>query len=483
VRNLVDRLSAGLIVLALFTASGLYVRVVAARHCVYPTVDGVYYLEQSRALVLHHRLPFSSFPPGWPALAAIPLAFADAHAGMAVLRSAQGVNVALGLLWCLLTYSLLRRELPAWLAVAGAAVLLVLPAAIIAAKGDLADTSYGVMILLAFLLWPRHRVGAGVAFGYAYLVRPEALLIVAGLTLLELVRRRRLPLGLLAGAAPWVIAYAIFVHHHTGAWALTGKMGFLARAQDAHPGLGQARLVVANLGSFLPQLPGMLGLPLVLLALVGFWRRPRGVYVALGGLALLPFFDFAMASRYWLPYVPFVLLAAAHGAGEIVTRWRRFPARVVAVACASVVVAGLTVASLDEWHWVRYNPEAYDGIRDAGLWLHGQVKESTRIAAYKPFASFWANCEFVKYPEADDIMPLLDQLEERGVDYLEVNAHIVRTYVPALIPLLGRDVDPRLKARVEPLRIFNPGPPDQVTVVFRLKSAGRGATRESGAGG
>lgn len=468
-RGLIDRIPASVLILILLASVGVYVRVQSARHCVYPTVDGVYYMEQSRSLVLHHKLPFSSFPPGWPAFIAIPLSFADATDGMHVLRSAQGANILLGVLWCILAYCLLRREMPDWGALVGTVVLIGLPAAIIASKSDLSENSYSVALLAAFLLLPRHKLWTGVALGYAYLIRPEALLILVGLATAEFLRNRRIPWGLLAGAGPLIAIYVAFIHHSTGHLALTGKMGFLSHSLDKHPGMQHVQLVGRNIVSFLPMLTGMLGIPIVLISAVGFWRRSRRVYLALLGLALLPLFDFAMSGRYWLPYVPFVLIAAGHGVTTLALALKRFGRTKITATCCGLLLAGAVAASDDDLHWVRYSPDAYDGIRDAGLWLRDRTSESTRVAAYKPFASFWAGCAFVKYPEDLDINSLLDYLSDRDVEFLVVNGHVAKVFVPALQALLGRDVDPALKARVEPLKIFYLGEPDQTTVVFRLR--------------
>ena len=52
-----------LVGLLLLMAVGWGVRTHFARTDDFPSVDGVFYLEQSRDLVLENRLPFSSFPP------------------------------------------------------------------------------------------------------------------------------------------------------------------------------------------------------------------------------------------------------------------------------------------------------------------------------------------------------------------------------------------------------------------------------------
>ncbi len=287
------------LVLLLMAAVGLALRIGFARLDTFPSVDGVFYLTQSRDLILYNRLPFSSFPPGWPVVASFPLFFMDATDPLQVFRAAQGANVALGVLWPVLTFFLLRRTLGHWWAVVGAGILLVLPLAITVSKGDLSEMSYGCVMLAALLVLPRDRFLAGLAVGCAYLIRPEALLIAPGLLVAIWWSERKVAWVLILGVMLCVVPYALFLHHHTGTWALSGKMGFLEAALSGRDGPGLLTQVGSNLASVLALLPRLLGIPLVLLSLVGLLTRPQISYWALLALLPLPLFDFSMAARYW----------------------------------------------------------------------------------------------------------------------------------------------------------------------------------------
>jgi len=459
-----------LLVLFILGAIGLGVWIHFAAPDGFPSVDGVFYLEQSRALVLHNQLPFSTFPPGWPFLVSLPLFFGDPTYSQLLFRMAQGLNVVLGVCWPVLAFFLLRRNLGSWWAVLGAIILMGLPLGIIASKGDLSDLSFGCLLLLVFLLLPRRLFLAGLVLGYAYLVRPEALLVALGVIVWLAMKDRKIPWKTGLGMGLFILPYVLFIHHHTGTWALSGKMGFLESALQVHQGGELGGLVLKNLKTFLPMLPQHLGYPLFLLALAGLWLRPGFQYLAFLGLLPLPFFDFGMAARYWLPYLPFVILAAGWGMTGLVKLVRFVPGKALSAVLLILIVGGGLKASVDYFPWVPTNPSRYHGLRDSGLWLRSVVTENTKIASYKPFASFWAGAKFVKYSRCESPREMLDKLEAEGVEFLVVNAHVADVFIPNLRVLLSRTIDPEIKRRVEPLKVFQYNVMEQFTVVYRLKS-------------
>lgn len=69
------------------------------------------------------------------------------------------------------------------------------------------------------------------------------------------------------------------------------------------------------------------------------------------------------------------------------------------------------------------NPNAYCGIREAGEWLRPHLAPGTKVAAYKPFAAFWAGTGFVKVPEQGDPRALVHELRAQGVSLPVISFH------------------------------------------------------------
>ena len=260
-----------LLALAIFIlVSGLGLRIWAATGNEFPTVDGVLYLDQTFEMVNNGYLPWSCFPPGWPAVVAAPYIFLDRGDPMSLLRAGQAANVILGTLMPLLAFFLMRPYLGTRLAVLGMAVLMFLPLNVVYSKNDLSEMSFTCSLLGAWLLLRRERlVAAGLMFGFSYLIRPEALLAAGGLGLMLWRRDRRPPWRLIIPMIAVMIPYLIFIKVKTGAFDLTSKTVAVSLSLEAHPGWRYLGLIGRNLGIFLPKLFGILGLPMVLLAAWG----------------------------------------------------------------------------------------------------------------------------------------------------------------------------------------------------------------------
>ncbi len=477
-RNLIDAvmpasgrardLLAWLPVLVLVTVA-LILRIRLAVANEFPTVDGVQYMHQALYLLAHGRPPFSCFPPGWPALISVPMLWLDKADPMDLLRAAQGVNVAASTLLGLLTFFLLRRRLGYLPALLGLAVMALLPANLILAKGDLSDTTYACGLLVSWLLYDRGRKGAsGLLFGLTYLVRPEAIIAAVALLAHETWLRRRPPRAMLLGLMTPVLPYLVFIRTASGTWGLSSKDVALGQSLSAHPGLGYLDLIWSNLRLLAPLLTGMLGLPLVILALWGLIRaRSRWLWM-LAPLLPVPLIINPMVARFWVPYVPFFLLGAGLAIRELAARFpsRRWPATLL---LALLALGGLYQATRDDMIYVKHDTEAFFGLKDAGAWLKPQVDPETIIAAYKPYTSFWAGCRFAKLPDDDNIDALLTWTRNSGARYLIVNVLVTRTLMPVLDPLLQKPLPPRLARRLELVQLFEYDLTEHNTAVYRVK--------------
>jgi hypothetical protein len=452
--------------------AALAVRWWAAAGNGFPTVDGTQYLDQAWQIAFTGQVPYSCFPPGWPALVAVPLRFRDAGDPHALLASAQLLNVLLGVLLTWLTWRLLRPRLGFGPALAGAAVVAFLPQLVILAKSDLSDLAYACGLLGGWLLLERRRdLPAGLVLGFTYLVRPESALASLALIAWRWRGDRRLPWRLALGHAVFVLPYLAFLKVAGGGWDVSSKTVALSQTLEAYPGTAYLGVIARNLGLLAPLLTGQLGLPLALLAAYGTARH-RGAWAwLLAPLLSVPLVINPMVVRFWLPYLPLLLLGAGLGARSLVKlavargRGARVPAIILGVA----VAAGLAVAAIDDAPFIHRETEAYYGLKDAGLWLRGSVTREALVADYKPYAAYWAGCRFLKYPELDSAREYALWAANHGVDYLVVNVQTVRQYLPGLDGLLVSPLPPELAARLELVQTFFYERVGDNTVVYRVR--------------
>jgi hypothetical protein len=457
-----------LALLVLILAAGLGLRIWAASHNEFPTVDGVLYLDQTYEMVNNGHLTWSCFPPGWPAIVAAPYVFLDRSDPMSLLRAGQAANVILGVLMPLLAFFLMRPFLGTRLALLGMAILMFLPLNVVYSKNDLSEMSFTCALLGAWLLLRRERlIPAGLIFGFAYLIRPEALLAAGGLGLWLWRRDRRIPWRLIVPLIVVMIPYLIFIRVQTGAFDLTSKTVAVSLSLEAYPGWRYPGLVFSNLGLFLPKLVGLLGIPTVLLALWGMIKG-RGAWLWLLAPVLpVPFIINPMDVRFWIPFLPTLLLAAGLGAVHLAgqpwlqARWKQG-------ALLVIILAGLGLAARDDAYWIQRNREAFYGLRDAGAWLRDHTDEDTVVAAYKPYTSFWAGCRFIKYPEDMDAASLVLWARNHGARYMVVNVKVVHHLAKGLDPLLENPLQPHLADKVTLVKLFEYDLVEHNTAIYRI---------------
>ncbi len=463
-------LGAGLI--ALMFLAALVIRIILARPNQFPSVDGCFYMDQARSLLLNGHLKFSTFPPGWPLLMTLPLFFFDLNDPLAPLRAAQVVNVMMGTAFGWLVWRLLNRETTRRVAVAGAAIALFLPKMILMSTGDMSDMSYACMIALCFLLDRKGpRFTTGLLLGYAYLIRPEALLIAGGLLIVHALRERRPSWRMMAGIAIPLLPYLFFIHEKSGHWNLSSKAYFMDKALQGSHGANYIHMVMDNFGVHFNLLIQFLGIPIVALAVVGAIVRPGRWLIYLAPGLLPPLFGFSMVSRYWIPLVPFLLLGAAQGGTWLVQRQFVSKRRWLGFLLIIVVATGLVVPNIDGYLRIRCVDEMYIGLKDAGLMLRPLANPNTAIASYKPYPSFWAGCRFVKIPADMDGLELVRYCRGQGAEFLIVNAHVARSLRPELRIFLRKPLPEPLRDEVTLMGVVtNAVDPKQNTGVFRINA-------------
>jgi hypothetical protein len=455
-------------VVVLILLTGLGLRIWAASHNEFPTVDGALYLDQTHELVNNGNIPWSCFPPGWPVVVAVPYALLDRGDPMALLRASQIANVVLGTLMPLLAFFLMRPFLSPRLALVGMAVLMFLPLNIVYSKNDLSEMSFTCALLGAWLLLRREKmVGAGLVFGFAYLIRPEALLAAGGLGLWVWLRDRRLPWRMIIPMVVVMIPYLVFIRVQTGAFDLTSKTVAVSQSLEAHPGWSYLDLIAGNVGLLVPKLVGILGLPLVLMAIWGMIKG-RGAWLwLLAPLLPVPFIINPMDERFWIPYLAVFVLAAGLGARQLAqlpwfnNRWKQG-------VLLGVILVGLGLAAKDDVYWIRRNREAFYGLKDAGAWLRTRTDSDTIIAAYKPYTSFWAGCRFIKYPDHMDAAGLAAWAHNNGAMYMVVNVKVAHTLNKGLDPFLESPLRPDLAEKLTLVKLFEYDLVEHTTAIYKI---------------
>lgn len=458
---------------ALVLLIALLLRAYAALQVEYPTVDGVHYMDTARTFAREDRLPFSTFPPGWPLLIHAALRVHGSDHAAHVLLTAQAWNVALGTFAGVLVFVLVRRRSTRWWALMAAGIFLLLPETITASSSDLSEMSYVVALLGAWLLFERRPSWiAGVLFGLAYLVRPEALLVFTALCVLAGVRARRVPAGAILGCLVLVLPYVVFMHGETGSWMLSSKNAFLDDAVADRSLAELARQWGRNVVVLAAPLGDVIGWPLVGLAAIGISRRRDAMVFALLPLLLLPLFTFRMEARYWIPLLPFVFAYAVIGARWLIDR-RPGQRALLTAATVLVVCGGVERAARDDWRYLGANFEFYPGMRDVGLWLGPQISRGDVVADYKPYVAFWSGATFRKLPRDRDARGIVDWARENGLQYLVVNEHLVGSLTPELAPLLG-ELPESMARKLTLVRVATvEGQPRHTTLLYRVEPVGK----------
>lgn len=434
-----------------------------------PTFDGAHHLAVARDLAAYGIAPPATLPPGFCALLAGPLRALGPDGPDAPLRVAQGLNLAAFLLQGLLAHAFARRRLPPWPAAAVAALTLLLPSQLARAAGDTPEPVFGCLLLAGALLRERERRWvAGLVWGAAYLVRPDALVVVLAAALADAAQTRRLPWRLLLGCALVVGPSTAHLHASAGRWLFTGDAIALEQTLAGPPTPVTATRAAANVGDVARALAATAGIPLATSALLcAVMVGGRWLLLALPMLAL-PLLPIRLDPRSLAPYLPVWLTAAwlAVPLVQEVATGRR--ARWAAPVVAGVLLLGAAGAALGQARAVAAGPDQFPGLRAAGLWLRSRVTRHEIVVSATPFPSYWAWCRFARVPEGVAASRVLAWARATGADWLVLDAHSTVTRAPELLPLLEEPPE-QLRDQVELVETFRiEGRQDQATYLYRI---------------
>jgi 4-amino-4-deoxy-L-arabinose transferase-like glycosyltransferase len=507
--------SADVIRLAVYLTIGLAIRLILTRYQYVINTDGVYYAWLGRRLVSWQ--PATGLSTYWPPF--YPFLVGLASLWVRDLEFAgRLVSVVCGTLLIVPAYVLVRESYGRRAASLAALLVVVYPELTEVSTLVMTEATYTLLLTSAVVVtWHAARsrgttsaLLSGLLFGLAYLTRPEALcyapLVLAMLWAAVLVRdgpplaivlRKTVLFTLAVGvcAAP----YIAFLHHQTGRWTISQKLGHNAQLGSTHQSIlrltedGQAttmdllygdafqegttpplrlsasaptqetivspsegfdrftRLALAlkaELQSFVPQMFPPLFMAVALIGLMGQpWgarRFARELYLALFVAASLAGYALAVLEvRYLVPVLPILLGWVAKGILELES-WSTRTASKLGVRfpggrrSASVAVLVLLIAS-----------------RLASLTYPGRVSPWQDLPLEQRIAGLWIRDRGPREPLIMAAGPwaayyadgrhlylpqetpptVLDYARRKGIDYLIVDERS-RSRYPSLMSLL-----------------------------------------------
>ncbi len=429
------------------------------------TVDGTEYVRFAEALRAGHPA-VSIFPPGYPLLIALARVVVPDR-----VYSGALVSLVCGVLLVWPVWWLGRRALgPRWAAFPVLAVALHPLMAVLSAV-TMSDSAYFLALYGGLALAGAARgLTSGLVMGAAFALRPEALIPAGALavggalgTVRGAVRRRTLGLGML-GFLALAIPCWVWFHATLGTWTLTPKVVALRpvvtdwrldepRLAPAAVPKGLADALARNGPVALRQYPSnaaahgraLLRLwpaPLLLLSLVGLWRRRGLEAVPLLHLVALPLLGgLSVQPRFLLGAVPALAILAAVPLAAGAPRWRLGGA---ALALAGAVWCGANLAGdlqkpFDGW---------MDAHRTAGIWLSGVAEPGAVVMDRKPFVAFYAHRGYYVTPD-EPYETIVRTALRAHVRYLVVDQKVAEIFRRQLEPLLYdaafRDREQRLE--------------------------------------
>jgi len=408
--------------------------------------DGTYYLRQAERL-LGGSYDFIGFPPGYP----LAIAAARGVAGDWV-HAGRGISFACGVAVAVLTLVWSRRWVPpAWAFAAALAVALHPHHARISVE-VLSEPLYGCVLLLVVLLFESRRDAiAGLLSGFAFLIRPEGLLLYVGLIAVRAARTRRVPWSLLCGTA-LVAGYSILASRAVGHPVITPKQGQLDLGPEV---AARAWILVQTLHACFPLLlvPGAIA--------IGIRRSPQ-LLAVFAATAAIPFFTVHVQERIHLPALPlWIVLGCAWMAGLAPA-----PRRLVAIAAAILLGIGLAPGVRLLWNGFEMVPHA----RAIGTALRPHLQWQDRVAGRFPLVPYYAGAGFVRAPRLAIYPALMDSVLRAGATHLLVLEGEVLNVLPQLRPLFEDAAFVTSDSRIAAAATLD-APPGQRAILYRLSPA------------
>ena len=394
------------------------------------TYDGTYYLRQAER-IFHLDFQVIGVPPGYPLVVTfVRLLAGDFELAGRLVSLVSGIaTVGLFAVWA-------RRHLSPRLAMAATLVLALHPEVARNSVEIMSEPLYILCVIAGVMVLEKRRdSAAGALLGFAFLVRPEALVLLVGGAAWRLWEWRQSAAGthqaepsksrdlatrretfpwrfLVLGFLP-VVAYSAITSQAVGHLVLTPKQGQFDIDADVWERLW---LTLGYLHSVFPVvlLPGALWLG---------WRTHRLLLLGLVPLLSLPFFTIHIQPRLLLPLLPFLLVLGL----AWVMRLRRTTQRLVLAIAAILLCWGAAPIFLDLPHAGIVTP--YD--KALGTQLDAHLQFDDRVASRFPFVPYYAGAGFVRVPNLSYLETMESLVADRATHLLLLE-HEVIDMVPQL---------------------------------------------------
>ncbi|MDZ4804692.1 MAG: hypothetical protein SGI90_07535 [Candidatus Eisenbacteria bacterium] len=365
-----------------------------------------------------------------------------------------------------------------------AAALAVTPLAIRYSLTTMTDMPFLALFFLGIGLSARTRwLAAGAVFGASYVIRPEGLLGVLIVALLQW-RRPASWVRLLAGAALIVIPYVVAVGLTDGRWTLSPKSLNIAAgswtAAEAQAGgevvgMGVSerlarfggetiRLYPQRAGEVLRQLGAQSGYLPLLLGPLGLFGPTWLLLAGLSQIILLPLTFIGARVRYLFPFLPILWILSL----VTIERVRRPAGR---LALTLLLVGSITFAAWFSRDLYTMNEDGYfPELVEAGTWLKALCTPATIVYDRKPYTAYYAGA-IGRFTPAGGYDAILDEIVARGGDFLVVHDWVTERFRPELLPLARDAAVVAAESRLRPI-YFEQSARGMRTLIYRIIRTG-----------
>lgn len=351
----------------------------------------------------------------------------------------------------------------------------------------LSEVTYLFFILLALLLYARtlatsekpwHLYSVGISLSIAYFTRPEAVVLLAALLVIDYLKQKNLRrLLLLAGGFATVLFLVVFgIYAATGDIVVTRKtVNFRVMdptnwvANETRQGTQSfssiARSTLQNYPTnFIQEASNLikfLGVPAILLALYYLFKRRTFLIAALAEFFVYPVFTgLALPERFVYPYLPILGILAVATISTYAPKKTRV---VLLILYLGGALTGLSVLTTIQ--------EPFPEQIAAGITLKPFVDHSTIILDRKPYSCFYAGLSpqynYEPIPAFQPVDSVIHYAELTHANYLVLDRPIIHIFRPELEPLFDPSVRSRYAGKLQLFKDIFPDKPFEV-LIFKV---------------